>query len=44
MQVGCDLYAEQDTWDELCNLVVVFKPAVCLVPLHGIRQTLSSSP
>ncbi|KAG8929890.1 hypothetical protein FRC00_001361 [Tulasnella sp. 408] len=26
MQVGCDLYSEQETWAELCDLLVVLKP------------------
>lgn len=39
MQVGCDLYSEEDTWDEIRSLVAVFKPLVRLAPFFGFSRT-----
>lgn len=32
MNAGCDLYSDEDTWNEILNMIVVFKPLVRSLP------------
>ncbi|KAG8929987.1 hypothetical protein FRC01_003421 [Tulasnella sp. 417] len=43
MRAGCDIYVEESTWAEVCNLMVVFKPLMWPQILHWSTIPVSAA-